>query len=94
MMLYMGELWNIDYYLPPGQAGRFDNIRGDGPEMGGFKISKRILIPLTAKCKFRRPWFPTKRTPLQLGPEMIWFRQVHWVWEDNPLQPYELVAPW
>lgn len=75
MMFYMGELWDIDYYLPPGQAGKFENIRGDGVEMGCFKISKMILVPF-------------KKGPIRK------FLQQHQVWENNPLQPYQLVAPW
>lgn len=92
MILYMGELWNIDAYLPPEKAGRFDNIRGDGVPMGGFRISKKILIPWSPKTKFRRPWFPPRM--IQRGPESLWFLQRHFVWENNPSQPYELVAPW
>lgn len=102
MMFYMGELWDIDYYLPPGKAGRFENIRGDGIEMGLFKISRLMLIPFNEKFVFPDSYiYRSGRIPFWRPPSvrdnktgMRLFLQQHQVWENNPLQPYQLVAPW
>lgn len=91
MMFYMNELWDIDYYLPPGRAGKFENIRGDGIEMGVFLISRLILIPYNEKF-LPKGWLPVSERDKKTGHRL--FLQRHQVWENNPLQPHQLVAPW